>query len=606
VHTVPACRAKSKPKPEDPGRDDVTGRYEQDASKPQFTCQINQAGAHIEGWLQFVYAAGAGSVLPATDAARIRPVFVLSGDRDPRSGEFRFVVYDDWSPARLGQGVGQGLLRARGRGRVEISMTISAGPRPAETVHTMLRPYPFGGKVPRLSNHALNSLTADVREELKAVETHPLPTPYVTELRNRFSPQWVRHQLAQWYAVQHRPPSERNRVQQVAVRAIEGRLRAFYLRFHRSLWPTISWHLRMHLSCYRREEGSTWNLLEDVAFIATRTERGPGDKFVFLGKEGLGLKWRPAPPTEPFFYRIKLRLWQVQRQYRRAGAGIMRGTLSIDKRGPGIRTPKVMQFDVRFTVVGIGADVGLAVYSENEGIAIVDDDWQPSSFQGDAIMYDLGAWWAMYAGVSLSLSKMRVYGSKAYPAMTFDLSGTSPIRGQGAGVGGAIMFGYLTPKGQEPPRDVPVATSREFPITGATSTKSHFDLGCAVLDTEGREAIRRFCAQELFYLQSPHSAIRIDADTDSVDCQWRNKELSELRAANAFQAMKDTLGKKAPVSFLGTELKGHGEARARGQGKDGGCLGDGVEDRNWRKVEVFLNGRGQLRMHSGTSGPALH
>jgi hypothetical protein len=617
VHSVPPCRVKDRPRPEDPGRDDITGRYEQDAAKPQFTCQLNQAGAHIEGWLQFVYAADRGRTLPATAAARLRQVFTLSGDRDRRNGEFRFAVYDDWSPEQRGQGVGQGFLRPRGRDRVELSMTIGQGRGPAETIRTMLRPYPYGGKVPRLSNHALASLPGAVREELRVVETHPLPTPFVTELRADFSPQWVRQRLAQWYSVQNKPPSERDRVQRPVLGAVEGRLRAFFLRFHRELWPTIRWHIRMHLSCYRFEQGSTRTLLEDLAFIATRTARSAEDKFEFIGEEGLGLSWTPAPPTEPFVYKAKLRLWQIQvgkstRPPRpkipepqgsgapAVSAGVARGTLVVAKYGPGIKAPVIMHFDVRFTVVGAALDVGMAVYSENDALEIIDDDWQASDFQGDAVMFDVSGWVASpFAGGSLGVSKLRIYGSKAYPPITFDLTGPSPVRGGGAGIGGSFLFGDLTPKGQKPAADVPEARTREFPLTGAASNKSHFDLGCAVLDTEGRETIRRFCAQELFYLQSPHSVVRIEADTDRVDCRWRNEELSKLRADNAFQAIKDTLGKKAPVAFLGTERKGYGEVRA----KNIGNLADDTEDRTWRKVEVYLNGRGMMRLFSGSPDP---
>jgi hypothetical protein len=220
VHSVPPCRVKDRPRPEDPGREDVTGRYEQDAAKPRFTCQLNQAGAHIEGWLQYVDAADRGKTLPASAATKPRQVFTLSGDRDPRRGEFRFVVYDDWSPARRGQGVGQGFLYPRGGGRIEINMTIGQGPGAGESLHTTMRPYPYGGKVPRLSNHALSSLPAAVREELRVVETHPLPTPYVTELRADFSPQWVRDTLAQWYGLQNKPPLERLRDQALVLRRV--------------------------------------------------------------------------------------------------------------------------------------------------------------------------------------------------------------------------------------------------------------------------------------------------------------------------------------------------------------------------------------------------
>lgn len=136
------------------------------------------------------------------------------------------------------------------------------------------------------------------------------------------------------------------------------------------LWPTVGWHLRMHLSMFRREETSTRNLLEDLAFVTARTVREPGDTRQFLGEQGLRLRWRPSVPEEPFFYRIQLRLWQVQREFKGVGAGVMRGNLAVEKRGPGIRMPVLMQFDVRFTVVGIGVGVGLAVYSENDGLAM--------------------------------------------------------------------------------------------------------------------------------------------------------------------------------------------------------------------------------------------
>jgi outer membrane protein OmpA-like peptidoglycan-associated protein len=129
------------------------------------------------------------------------------------------------------------------------------------------------------------------------------------------------------------------------------------------------------------------------------------------------------------------------------------------------------------------------------------------------------------------------------------------------------------------------------PVRGQDTQDVYFDLGIALLRGLGRQSLREFCAKELAWLHHPGSRILIVGHADRLDTPERNIELSELRAKNALQALKDILGPKLALAPEALELRWLGEEVAKSAG-----LPDGRPNPQWRKVDVYMDGRHVLAM----------
>ena len=85
---------------------------------------------------------------------------------------------------------------------------------------------------------------------------------------------------------------------------------------------------------------------------------------------------------------------------------------------------------------------------------------------------------------------------------------------------------------------------------------------------------------------SEHSGLEISAHADRVDGEQGNLELSELRAKNTLQAIKDILGRNFAINANNETLRALGEQGAI----DAGDPND-TKNPARRKSEVVLNSR---------------
>jgi outer membrane protein OmpA-like peptidoglycan-associated protein len=80
-----------------------------------------------------------------------------------------------------------------------------------------------------------------------------------------------------------------------------------------------------------------------------------------------------------------------------------------------------------------------------------------------------------------------------------------------------------------------------------------------------------------------------------VDTEERNKDLSEMRAKNVLQAIKDVLGQRFALPAASIVLEGHGEKDAdKDKQAQEQAIGHALRDRpdrRFRRVDVYLNGR---------------
>ncbi len=604
VHLQKTCRRKDSPHPDDASGIDITGRYEEDQRLPQFTCQINQAGIHIEGWLQFVYVAAPGKELSKEMRSPNLPrqIYTFSGTLlDKSSGQYDLVFYDDWTRNK-GQEVGRGALRKGNKGRLAFTASIThSNTSIAFNLQTSLRPYPVGDKTPRLSELALSGLPAAIQQYIAPLETAPLPAPYIKQLHQTFSPVRIREIIRLWRTHEGEPNTECSRARRELIKPFNDYVGRFLNRFHSSIVPVLRWHVRNYLSRFIFEEGASRSLLQDLEIAVTRTPQYKENEFPFLGKDNLDLVRTDLGETE-HHYEAELLLSGGTKTFRRpvrgntptvwkrtpVGGGALSGTLTVKKVYPPDKT-WTTKFDIQVFGLSLGASYGGTIAIRSTGSAVTYADWRPENFCGSAILIDASLWASLGGGRSYGVTVLHVHGDQTWAALDFDFSGWSTVFGIGGGISGSLFYGEISRQGAAKNIEIP-SESRNFPLTSISSTEAHFELGCAVLEKEGRAAIRRMCAKELFFLSSPYSSLRIDGYTDRVDCAKRNIELSNLRSQNTLQAVQDILGKKM-AEDMNIRLNYYGEEPAERAG-----LADGAKDRAWRKVEVFLNGRGLIRL----------
>ncbi len=126
-----------------------------------------------------------------------------------------------------------------------------------------------------------------------------------------------------------------------------------------------------------------------------------------------------------------------------------------------------------------------------------------------------------------------------------------------------------------------------------------YGLGDSILTPDARRRLRWLCAKELAQLSLADSELRIVGHADTLDTEQRNAELSEFRAVNALQAMKDILGSSLKIPDKAIKWCGMGEKRAREEAavqfKERSAAinedRDQIAASHWRRVEIRINNR---------------
>ena len=226
-------------------------------------------------------------------------------------------------------------------------------------------------------------------------------------------------------------------------------------------------------------------------------------------------------------------------------------------------------------------------------------EWTPADFPGTVKLFEGGVW-----GGKTVFGK-KVGGGKRDAALVLTGRGTHPERivaleGLGGdyreGIGGEfeVSVGRVFEKGED--LEGKDFSRRTKPIWYAVKKKDkedvHFDLGSAIL--KNRVDLRKCAAIWLPWLESPLSALEIVGQADTVEIRkpGRNQELSEMRANNIKQALKDILGDNLKIPDGKIETKGLGDVEAAKHDRPE------TPDRKFRRVDVNLNGRCVLVLRS--------
>jgi outer membrane protein OmpA-like peptidoglycan-associated protein len=120
-----------------------------------------------------------------------------------------------------------------------------------------------------------------------------------------------------------------------------------------------------------------------------------------------------------------------------------------------------------------------------------------------------------------------------------------------------------------------------------------FKFDSSIVEPSARQALRVLCALELPALMNPLSKLEISGHTDSKGSDSYNYELSEYRAQNTLQAIRDIMGKKFGLYRDFIKVKGFGEEEARKAGEKD------FQNLDRRRVDIKLDGVLVLTLREG-------
>jgi flagellar motor protein MotB len=311
----------------------------------------------------------------------------------------------------------------------------------------------------------------------------------------------------------------------------------------------------------------------------------------------------------PHKYQITLKL---------TGASVfvqgLQGSITVEKISDGQwKKAKAETFKIWF--VGLSAGISIKPFESVTAKASTAVEWLPPDFPGTVsiVMGEISA------GRDVASSGfMHIYGSGYLPPMDayfseFDwniefgfsedlkslrkgLKALKDFRLEaGAGIDLSGSWGRI---GSKPFSDVDYSTgsvNADYAVDYKLNNDIHFCLDSAWLTEDARQALRILCANELRAFMSPMSFLKIVGHTDrsgpKKDKEEYNRKLSDLRAKNTLQAIRDILGNSFAIPHPArVKVFGEGESEAKKDLKE-------VNPR-YRRVDINLNGRLVLTLNA--------
>jgi outer membrane protein OmpA-like peptidoglycan-associated protein len=273
------------------------------------------------------------------------------------------------------------------------------------------------------------------------------------------------------------------------------------------------------------------------------------------------------------------------------GLGGYAGSLIIEKLEPDTWTH---EYAIGFGQVSGGLSAGVTTgflfpWTEFETVV----PWAPENFEGWCFMTGAGASGSAVAGGGYSPLGLLVFeGDGTYESLGVPTASVTGEAGVHVGAELGASIGYIGDGRDEVLshlNGVSTSGSSPTPLEGRGADTGertiHFEVDNPSLSADGMEAIRQMCAQHLLTFQQVSSQLRVDGYTSTTGSDAHNLRLSELRALNTVQYIRDVLGEDFRIADDHISTTGHGETPARDTGE-----ADATENEAWRKVEVRLNG----------------
>lgn len=277
----------------------------------------------------------------------------------------------------------------------------------------------------------------------------------------------------------------------------------------------------------------------------------------------------------------------------RPGVGAAWGKAFIECKG---LWPKPVVYNIAFATVSAGWGVGDSAGDfdpKSEGQT--DDPWLPPDFIGPIEVYDASASVTLAKG---GVGAMKIVGNKRYAPLWIDTGGPGVNFGPSVEIRGKIGPGYIWEEEQDTTSihfkspDVPIKDD-DYIGAGAAKNQLYFELDSALLKPVGWQVLRYVCALELAALSSTTAHLLVLGHADRLDTEERNVELSQLRADNVLQAIRDILGPSLKIPERQIAAQGLGERGAETVAKDK----DQTPNPDWRRVDVIINSRLVVTLH---------
>jgi outer membrane protein OmpA-like peptidoglycan-associated protein len=573
VYIAAENRRLADPRP-DPQSPRITGRYQDKAGT--FTFLINQAGKHIECFL--------AEVLTANDSRRKR-FWEISGDLE-KDGKFALYDYPDTQKK-------SGFIFVKGNS-LEMQLTNSKVANSSTLVRLEKRS--------TLSPNAIAALPKP-RTLFAAYELTPFTIKYMDWLKEALDSNVINKYLERFLskASIDRQPERLERIETA---------QELDRWFGQHVFPTkgaLGWHeedlelARFHV---RRMLAKSYVTINDaprshIDWIQTLLNRYNVDKSRYKIdrklsniRENLDLAadTDEDASTKPHEYDVTLMVGGLAADVVIGVSGFT-GILQIHKKTP--PTWK-QEYIVALFGASVGASISVSVGFKQTGTARTYNSWGPVEIPGWLHFYQGGVRSRLGIGASKGTALMDINGNGTHSRMQVDFSGWAwdASIGAGAEVGG--MWGYAFESGVRHNDDHyrRIIKEDDYTIEANLAKQVHFRLGDALLTEQGRHALRVMAAKELAAFNSETSMLVIDGHSDRVDCDDRNLELSDLRAKNTLQALKDILADQLKIPDKRIITRGHGERMAKKIDRDE----DEVPNKKWRRVDVLLNARLVLRL----------
>lgn len=295
------------------------------------------------------------------------------------------------------------------------------------------------------------------------------------------------------------------------------------------------------------------------------------------------------------------------------GGSILLGTLTIEKLEP---EPWTQSYTMGMVQVSAGVSRGIVRDATTRWTEFTTPfAWEGGNFDGPIAMARATAAATARTGGGQGVGSgagsgfLTFYGDGSNAPITVDASGLITIMGPYIGAELSVSGGYIAGGENEVVRHCQPPEAIREQVHYRPQGVAHFALDDPSLTDEGRRAIRRLCATHLTSLQNPSSSLRVEGFTDPRGATERNDELSELRAVNTLQAIRDIMGDRLGIPQDQQEAEGLGEtpsysgilAELRALGQELPPNEDLVdyEALHWRKVEVSIGGQVLLTLHEG-------
>lgn len=451
------------------------------------------------------------------------------------------------------------------------------------------------GKGPVLSDSALLMLPPEAKLRATRQERFPLIFADKQRIRRAVSAATLTPMIEAWLNAPNDPDAATRFKRGQLAEVLDNHIGALFDSLHPSDHPLAEELAQQELMAQElTHDGEVRSLLDWLQTITTRSEAerlGPTgemnrlEQHLKLTKTGVGRH----------FYKLTLSVLGPSGDFG-VGLGGFLGSLEVNETneaGDSV-VRRVGTFTLIMGQASLGPSAGVSIGFTTTGSAESHYVWRASNIPGSFRMVDVGVGVSSPVPVPPSISGsafsvtsvMFLIGNGELPQLVVDFGGFSQQFGAGAGAAISGALGYIF-SAVNPPKVAPGShrVEQNYTTERKAETQVHFKLGSALLTDEGRQLLRLLCANELAAFGSPGSQLTINSHADRIDTQERNLELSDMRAKNTRQAMRD---------ILGNNLLPDARVALRGLGEQGAIeAGDQNHTANpaRRKSEVVINSR---------------